>query len=213
MMEVTVVLDRFLAAFPRDDAGVTEPVSRRPELVAVRGYGEAAEAVGSGSRGGGRFRLLSERTWTEATGVLVRAFPGDVGRAIPFGRDWMGRIYAIDVSRTVDGDPQITLLEVNQARSFQVDHSLTSFLDEGLVDEPDLYLEQEVYDAWVAGGGALPGPDECVGFVVPSFLGGDFATTNLEVTDLSVYWEVTAQLVEASRTLRPGTGISGVSID
>jgi hypothetical protein len=45
---------------------------------------------------------------------------------------------------------------------------------------------------------------------VPLFLGGAGAAGNLELTDLEVYWGLSAQLRTRTRGLPPGTPIQSV---
>ena len=42
------------------------------------------------------------------------------------------------------------------------------------------------------------------------FLGGQTRTELLEVTDMDVYWTLTAELLASSRALRAGTQITGI---
>ena len=54
--------------------------------------------------------------------------------------------------------------------------------------------------------------DECVGYRVPLFLGGQDVVDNLEVSDLGVYWSLCAQLRQGTRDLPTGTSIGSVSV-
>jgi len=80
-----------------------------------------------------------------------------------------------------------------------------------VVDDPETFLATDLFEPWAAAGGRLPGPDECVGFKVPLFLGGAGDVANLEVSDLEVYWSFAAQLRLQSRGLAPGAPIDGVA--
>ena len=54
---------------------------------------------------------------------------------------------------------------------------------------------------------------ECVGYRVPLFLGGTDDVSNLERSDLAVYWSLCGQLRTRTVELPPGTAIHGVSGD
>ena len=51
---------------------------------------------------------------------------------------------------------------------------------------------------------------QCVGYKVPLFLGGKDTLENLEVIDLEVYWSMSGQLRQDTRTLPPGASIGQV---
>jgi hypothetical protein len=77
------------------------------------------------------------------------------------------------------------LIEPGSARVFEIDESFIDFFNIDLVDGPDMFLATDLFRAWQAACGGIPGTDECVGFKVPLFLGGTGAATNLELTDLA----------------------------
>lgn len=60
------------------------------------------------------------------------------------------------MNRLVGGDAQIALFDLGLGLGFEVDHSIRSFFDVGLVDEPDLYLEDDLYNCWRSDDGAVP---------------------------------------------------------
>lgn len=206
------MLERFVEAFPPDAEDPTAPPSQHPDLLAVPAYAEVARVLGTRGHGGGRIRLLDEAAAGEAREVIATAFPGHAATSVPFARDWLGRVYALDQRRMVGGQPLISLVELGVARVLQVDHALAGFFDDALVDDPDLYLEGDLHREWKAAGGADPGARECASFIRPPFMNGEFVAANLEISDLSVHWGVTAQLIEAVRALPPGTTLGGVSI-
>ena len=52
--------------------------------------------------------------------------------------------------------------------------------------------------------------DQCAGYKVPLFLGGEDSIHNLELSDIEVYWSLMAQLRLATIDLAPGTRISEI---
>ena len=55
--------------------------------------------------------------------------------------------------------------------------------------------------------------DQCVGYKVPLILGGRDEVDNLEVTDMEVYWSLSAQMSSQVAEAPTGTPIRGVSIE
>jgi hypothetical protein len=81
------------------------------------------------------------------------------------------------------------------------------------LDYADAALATEFFEAWSAANAvSMPlGPDQCVGYKVPLFLGGQDVVENLELTDLDVYWSISGQLRHGALSLPPGTSINEVS--
>lgn len=208
------MLARFLSSFPPDDAIAREGrvAIWNPRLEEIQGFLEITEALGFGGHGGGRIFLLDRERGEEALELVQMAFPRRSSGAVPFARDWLGRIFATDFNRVVDNEPQVKLFELTHNKVLDVDESVKSFFSRGLVDEPDLYLEQDLYEQWRGAGGGVLAPSECASFKLPIFLGGEFSPENIEVSDLSVFWYTTGQVIDLTRNLPPGTSIGGFSI-
>ena len=52
---------------------------------------------------------------------------------------------------------------------------------------------------------------QCVGYKMPLFLGGKHVLENLEVIDIDVYWSISGQLRQRTKTLPPGSSIRRIS--
>ena len=178
-----------------------------PGLLAVDGYGELARCVAGLPLGGGILRIVSADEGAAATAFLIEGFPEFAGRAVPVAIDWLGRVFAVDRGR-----PQgLLLVEPGSGEAFEIDDSFAEFLDRSLVDDPEL-LEVDLYEGWLAAGGPAPPAGACIGFKLPLFLGGVGSLDNLELTDLDVYWSLSAQLRRVTRDLPPGTTIGGFTV-
>jgi hypothetical protein len=53
----------------------------------------------------------------------------------------------------------------------------------------------------------MPDRRQCVGYKIPLFLGGEDGPDNFEISDLDVYWHITAQLIEKTKGLPIGTPV------
>lgn len=87
------------------------------------------------------------------------------------------------------------------------------FHDYELVEEHVAALRSQFFAEWRTVHDFELAFDQCAGYKVPLFLSGEYEVTNLEVTDIEVYWGLTGQLRVATRHLAPGTRISGVGRD
>jgi type VI secretion system (T6SS) immunity protein Tdi1 len=109
--------------------------------------------------------------------------------------------------------PGLLLIEPGSGDAFEIDESFVDYFNVNVVDDPDTFLATDLFQDWQSAGGRPPGNGECVGFKVPLFLGGAGAASNLELTDLGVYWSFAAQLRVRTQGLPSGTRISGVGIE
>ena len=105
------------------------------------------------------------------------------------------------------------LLEIATGQALEVPDTFLGFHEQELVDYADAALAVSFAEEWTSTGQRMPGPDECVGYRVPLFLGGRDDVTNLELTDAEVYWSVTGQLVRQVQNLPPGTPIGSVTME
>jgi hypothetical protein len=160
----------------------------------------------------GLYRLLRSDEVPAWAAIAESAFPGFAGRLIPFGFDWLGRMFALDRGRHVDGAPAVNLLEPGTGEALEVPCTAESFHNSELIDYREAALAEHFFHAWLKAGGAAPARKQCVGYRKPLFLGGADTVSNLQLTDLDVYWELAVQLLRQARGLPVGTVISNVRI-
>lgn len=70
----------------------------------------------------------------------------------------------------------------------------SEFHDTELVDHPDAALASDFFVEWLTENPGAVEFEQCVGYVVPLFLGGQDVIGNLELIDLDVYWTLSGQL-------------------
>ena len=198
--EVKSMFKQFCSLF-QVDPGTTVGWWRSPDLVDVDGYESLLQRFAGRSFNGGLYRLHSAHSAALCQSLVGVAFPEFRERVRVFGMDWLGRQAALDLGRVVDGQPQVLLLEPGTFEALEVPVSFRGFHEEELVEFRNEALASEFFGAWrAASGWDRPlSLDECVGYVLPLFLGGRDDTTNLEVIDVSVYWHLVSQLRSQTR--------------
>ena len=167
---------------------------------------------GGASFNRGIYRLLRSDKVPMWTAIGESAFPEFTGRLIPFGLDWLGRMFALDRERTVNGALGVNLLEPGTGEVLEIPCSAESFHESELIDYREPALAESFFDSWLKAGGVGPTPEQCIGYRTPLFLGGADTVPNLELTDLNVYWELTAQLLLKTQGLPVGAVIGAVQI-
>lgn len=208
------MFERFRAEYaPLRDVVSAGSGWQHERLAGIDGYADFASEFAGASFGDGLYRVHDDRTGPQALTLIADAFPDFAGRACPFGYDWLGRQFAVDSGRIVGGQPQVLLLEPGTGEALGIPLQFATFHDEELVEYADAALASGFFEAWsVANGDALPlRRDQCVGYRVPLFLGGQDVVDNLELSDVDVYWSICGQLRRGALRLPPGTSINEVA--
>jgi hypothetical protein len=149
------------------------------------------------------------RRWTT---VVAEAFPDFSRRIFCFAYDWLGRHFALDFSRTTNGQFLILMLEPGTGQALEIPTTFVEFHEQELVQYRNEALAGEFYESWLAQRGRSPSFGECVGYKKPLFLGGSDTVDNLEVNDMEVYWSIAGQLLAKARGLPDGARIGNVKI-
>lgn len=147
---------------------------------------------------------------TAAAALVQAAYPEHVGHVSCFAFDWAGRQFSVDLGDTRD---MVHMFEIGTGQVLEIPTDLDGFFGEEIVQYTDGALGESFFSAWLDAGGGEPGFDECIGYRRPLFLGGVDDVSNLELTDLSVYWTVFGQLRVKTRGVPPGTPVRRVSIE
>ena len=207
------MLGNFQNCFTRD----TEPVQTSKEgrfgRIKDTSLQEFLAYFGGVSFNRGLYRFMTPLIFGLAEEFITEAFSAISGSLTGFSYDWLGRIFALDNRRLEAGCPAVLMMEPGTGQVLQIPANLISFHDHELIDFPDASLAVEFYDQWLASGGKTPRTNECVGYLKPLFLGGKDTLDNLAISDLDVYWSISAQLINKTRQLPIGTRIKEVRIE
>ena len=161
---------------------------------------------------GGAYRLHRPEDVEPFIALAREAFPYLAGRIKCFASDWLGRQFALDNERVIDGEPQILLLEPGAGEILEIPVGYTAFHEQELVEFPDAAVSYGFFQDWLASNGMVPDHMQCVGYKIPLYLGGADDLSNLALQDFAVYWTLCGQLLAQTRDLPVGTVIGGVAI-
>jgi Domain of unknown function (DUF1851) len=160
----------------------------------------------------GVYRVATPEIAHLANQFIQTAFPNFSGKVACFASDWLGRLFCLDSTRRESGEPAVLMLEPGTREALNIPANLDSFHDEELIHYADAALATVFYQRWLAQGGPIPRFDQCIGYKKPLFLGGTDTLENLELSDLDVYWTISAQLIAKVRNLPIGTKIGKISL-
>jgi hypothetical protein len=162
---------------------------------------------------GGIYRVLCSEEANQWDSLVSVAFPSFRGRISCFALDWLGRLFALDSARLSSGKPSIIMFEPGSGEALEIPCNILQFHESELIEHQEEALAKSFYEAWRKRGGLAPAIYQCVGYKIPLFLAGSDTVENLELSDLDVYWTISAQLIQQSRGLLPGASVGRVKID
>lgn len=179
----------------------TDPAWVDDRLGSVAGYGQLMAAAAGCSFNDGIYRLHSAETAATGQASAVAAFPSLEGRGAVFAFDWLGRQFAVDFARLSGDQPMVLMLEPGTGEALEIPATFVEFHNTELTEFADSSLASEFFATWAAGhADDLPlDHSDCVGYLVPLFLGGEDTIENLEVIDFNVYWAVLSDILQSGR--------------
>lgn len=142
------------------------------------------ETLGGRSFNGGLYRTVHPADLRLWNGRIRLAFPDYAAGIICFGYDWLGTAFALKPARLEEGRPGVAMFDLASGDAMEVSANLITFHEKAVFDRSEETLVASFYEKWRASGGAAPAYDQCIGFKVPLFLGGEEEVDNLEVSTL-----------------------------
>ena len=187
------MFERFQSVFSADDTSVTATIATTqiPDIADLKAF---FSLFGGQSFNGGIYRVVDPVDLPVWQARIHLAFPEFNGRIVCFAYDWLGRAFALDIKRLVDGEPGVLLFEPGTGETLEVPSNLLTFHNSELVEYSDAALASDFYEVWLSEGGVPPAHGQCVGYKIPLCLGGADSRENLEISDLDVYWSLMGQL-------------------
>ena len=141
--------------------------------------------------GKGEYRLhnINEiKKWNEIVSI---AFPELEGKIECFGSDWLGRQFAIYYG-TKECET-ILILEPGTGYILEIPSDFKNFHNDELINNYNACVAIDFYESWLKENQNVL-LNQCAGYKIPLFLGGDDTVENLELTEMEIYWYISAQL-------------------
>lgn len=142
----------------------------------------------------GLYRVHKTNDLDKWNNIVFETFPSYTNKIFCYSYDWLGRHFALDFTRRLEGEPMILMLEPGTGEALEIPSTFLSFHEEELVKYPDAALAIDFFYEWKRESSQPLEHSNCVGYKVPLFLGGEDEASNLEVSDMEVYWGIFGQL-------------------
>lgn len=138
----------------------------------------------------GLFRLHNKTCVAKWNEIVTDAFPQAKNSIECFGYDWLGRQYAV-----YNGTKTVFIFEPGTGYALNTETTMEDFLSNEITNDDGAALCFDFFKKWKECNSDEIGLDDCVGYKVPLFLGGDDEISNLEITNMEVYWGICGQLI------------------
>lgn len=142
--------------------------------------------------GNGLFNTFSQENLALWTDIVNRAYPMLKGKFELFGYDWLGRCFAVDKRSSFRKN--IFLFEIGTDDVLMIPGSFTEFINNTMISDADACLAKGLFDEWTAAHNHALSYGNCVSYKIPLFLGGEDDFSNMEESDMEVYWEILIQV-------------------
>lgn len=176
------------------------------------GFNELLGVYGGKSFGNGLYRLHKLDEIEKWNLIITKAYPEYCNSVTCFGYDWLGRQFAIDKERMVDGQSQIVMFEPGTGEVLEIPCDFCSFHEDEIVNYNDACLASGFFKEWLNIHKNAIGSNECVGYKILLFLGGEDIISNLELCNMDVYWEMCSQLIQKTKQLPEGTIVQNIDM-
>jgi hypothetical protein len=206
-------LKKFLSKFTVSAEIPNKPVPRAVKRRVDDDFLYVIEHLGGKTFNNGLYRVYPGDQIEKFTELICEQFQALQGDAFAFAADWMGRQFVIDFTEMQDDQPTVGLLEPGVPDSYCIDQPIDPFHNKELVDGKSNPLAEALFKDWRKKTKGTVGPDQCVGYKVPLFLGGEEKLKNFELQDLEVYLHLCAKMWKKVEDLPDGTPIDDILLD
>lgn len=206
---------RFVGNFAltsRSQKATTKQLTLPKLLSQASGASEFFSNFAGATFNGGLYRVHSLAEIEKWTRQVESFFPAFKGKINCFGYDWLGRQFALYSELTSDGQPLVFTFIPGTGKVLEIPTSFQDFHNFEIVDYPNDALASDFFAEWKNTVDDEIQADQFVGYKIPLFLNGEDDLSNLEISDMDVYFTLCGQLLQQVNKMPPGTKISKVSI-
>lgn len=139
----------------------------------------------------GMYRVFSVDDAAKWNNIVEDAFPPYQNRIQVFAYDWLGRIFA--VKKDTD---TVLLFEPGTGEVLDIPVDIAEFHNVEIAEYNEDSLASDFFEEWFeTSNNYILKKNECAGYKTPLFLNGEDNISNLEVSDMEVYWSIMSSLL------------------
>lgn len=150
------------------------------------------ELYGGRSFGRGMYRVFSSENIDRWTKIVREAYSDYKKDYELFAYDWLGRCFAI-INKDSE-EENVIMFEIGTGDILIIPCNFVEFHNSEIPENASECLAKEYFEEWEETATCELAIDQCVGYKVPLYLGGEDDIPNLEISDMEVYWGLLGQI-------------------
>lgn len=174
-------------------------------------YETLLEELGGTQFAKGLFTIIDKRAIGEWENRVFGMFPSFKEIVKVFAYDWRGRCFTVGVSNEFKNC--VLIFDPGAAEIHEIPFALLDFLNKVIPGATKECLDSDLFIKWYKKEKGDLLKSQCVGFKIPMFLGGENTLSNIEISDIDVYWYLMTQIFEQIQDLEEGTTINNFTIE
>jgi hypothetical protein len=158
----------------------------------------------------GLYRLHTFGSSVQWSLIIGQCFKTHKNKIYPFGFDWMGRQFCM----SIDNNNLLFMFDIATAEYFELQQKLELLHDDDFINDMENMLANDIFTQVLKHSNLKSiGYNECLGYKMPLFMGGNDVVENYQLIDIEVYWETQYQLYEKVKNLPVGIIIKSIKIE
>lgn len=162
-------------------------------LKKIKSVDDFISQLGGCQLGDGLFRIFKNEDLAMWQKNVESVFENFTGKFRLFAFDWLGRCFGIDLRQDTFGN--ILMFEIGTNDVLEIPCQFEEFLNEEIPQYHNECLASSFFKEWKKCTKKQIAYDECVSYKIPLFLNGDDEISNLEISNMDVYWHIFSQII------------------
>ncbi|MDD5936291.1 MAG: DUF1851 domain-containing protein [Clostridiales bacterium] len=162
---------------------ISSPVTDRKYSDALMAFREKYQGMDFGE---GIYRVFRQEEIEKWKTIISEGYPDFTNKFDPFAYDWLGRCFAMDLRNNSLGN--ILMFEIGTADVLNIPCNIVEFHNEEIPMYHESCLATSFFAEWKEVTKQVLEHNKCAGYKIPLFLGGSDEISNLELSDMEVYW-------------------------
>lgn len=199
--------------FKEDNHVNDEPINSLITSIDNPEFQELLKRYEGASFNKGVYRIVRSQDISLWIGCIASIFSDFSKRIIPFGYDWLGRFFCLDLEKTENSKPLVLLFSGFSNEVLEIPTNIVEFHDRVLIAQSEVALEEGMFSNYLSSSRIISlSTDHCVDMVIPLYMGGTYSVDNMKVAELEASWEINAQLLSQLKNVPEGTQIKSVTV-
>jgi Domain of unknown function (DUF1851) len=159
----------------------------------------------------GLYRIHETGNIDKWTSIVENAFPDFKDKIVCFAYDWLGRQFAICTNPVLNDNFLVIRFDVGSGIVYETMKNFLDFHNCEVIEHCENNLDSTLFFDWLDNNSPL-NFEKCLSYKIPLFLGGEKDLSNIELSNMELYWDLFGQILKQVKILPSGSKITKISI-